>query len=126
MSPKTADKLGIKVDVANSNQNFSDLPNTDVGPRKLTLPIPDVDPMTAFPMAEITLPDGRSMQLPVMVAPGQADATLSIALGWGRTAPRLTKAGSRRGHGRRCAWPKAPASMPTCCARRPRPALSPA
>ena len=92
MSPKTADKLGIKVEVANANINFSDLPNTDVNPRTTTLPIPDVDPMTAFPMAEITTPDGRTMRLPVMVAPGQADATLSIALGWGRTAPRLTKA----------------------------------
>jgi molybdopterin-containing oxidoreductase family iron-sulfur binding subunit len=88
MSPKTADKLGIKVETANNN--LSDLPNTDVGPRKLTLPIPRVDPMTAFPMAEVTTPDGRTMQLPVMIAPGQADATLMIALGWGRTAPRLT------------------------------------
>jgi MoCo/4Fe-4S cofactor protein with predicted Tat translocation signal len=90
MSPKTAAKLGIKVDTA--NQNLNDLPNTDVGPRASTLPIPHVDPMTAFPMARVTTPDGRSMELPVLIAPGQADATLSIALGWGRTAPRLTKA----------------------------------
>ncbi len=89
MSPKTAAKLDIKVSTA--QDNLSDLPNTDIGPRAVTLPIPDVDPMSAFPMAEVTLPDGTSMQLPVMVAPGQADATLSIALGWGRTAPRLTK-----------------------------------
>jgi molybdopterin-containing oxidoreductase family iron-sulfur binding subunit len=90
MSPKTADKLGIRIDTANNN--LSDLPNTDVNPRKTPIGIiPHVDMLTAFPMVEITTPDGRTMQLPVMVAPGQADATLSIALGWGRTAPRLTK-----------------------------------
>ncbi|HEX4139916.1 MAG TPA: TAT-variant-translocated molybdopterin oxidoreductase [Candidatus Methylacidiphilales bacterium] len=91
MSPKTADALGIKV--GTSNDNFSDLPNTDVNPRKTPIGIiPHVDMLTAFPMAEITLPDGKTtMQLPVLIAPGQADATLSIALGWGRTAPRLTK-----------------------------------
>ena len=90
LSPKTAAALGIKVETA--NDNLSDLPNTDVGPRVHTLPIPRVDPMTAFPMAEVTTPEGRTMQLPVMIAPGQADQTLMIALGWGRTAPRLTKA----------------------------------
>ena len=31
------------------------------------------------------------MELPVLIAPGQADPTLTIALGWGRTAPRLTE-----------------------------------
>ena len=90
MSPKTADSLGIKI--STPNDNFSDLPNTDFGPRALTLPIPDVDPMTAFPMAKVTTPDGRSLELPVLIAPGQADQTLTIALGWGRTAPRLTQA----------------------------------
>ena len=90
MSPKTAAKLNIKVETA--NDNASDLPNTDVAPRASTLPIPHVDPMTAFPMAKVTTPDGRSMELPVFIAPGQADQTLTIALGWGRTAPRLTKA----------------------------------
>jgi len=90
MSPKTAAKLGIKI--STSNDNFSDLANTDTNPRKTPIGIiPHVDMLTAFPMVEITLPDGRSMQLPVMIAPGQADATLSIALGWGRKAPRLTK-----------------------------------
>ena len=34
MSPRTAAALGVQVAVANANQNFSDLPNTDVGPRK--------------------------------------------------------------------------------------------
>ncbi len=90
MSPKTAAALSIKIIAAQDNLN--DLPNTDVGPRALTLPIPSVDPMTAFPMAKVTTPDGRSMELPVLIAPGQADQTLTIALGWGRTAPRLTKA----------------------------------
>ena len=90
MSPKTAAALNIKVDTAQNNLN--DLPNTDVGPRKLTLPIPSVDPMTAFPMVKVTTPDGRSMELPVLIAPGQANPTLTVALGWGRTAPRLTKA----------------------------------
>jgi molybdopterin-containing oxidoreductase family iron-sulfur binding subunit len=90
MSPKTADKLGIKISVPNDNS--SDIPNTDLGPRALTLPIPDVDPMTTFPMAEVTTPDGRSLQLPVLIAPGQADATLTVALGWGRTGPQLTQA----------------------------------
>ena len=90
MSPRTADALGIKISVA--NDNLTDLPNTDVAPRALTLPIPDVDPMTAFPMAKVTTPDGRSLELPVLIAPGQADKTLTVALGWGRTAQRLTKA----------------------------------
>ena len=90
MSPKTAAKLGIKI--VSANDNLRDLPNTDLGPRALTLPIPDVDPMTAFPMVKVTTPDGRSMELPVLIAPGQADPTLTIALGWGRVAPRLTEA----------------------------------
>jgi len=90
ISPKTAVALGIKIESA--NDNLQDLPNTDVGPRADTLPIPHVDPMTAFPMVKVTTPDGRSMELPVLIAPGQADPTLTIALGWGRTAPRLTKA----------------------------------
>jgi len=90
LSPKTAVALGIKIITAQDNSN--DLPNTDEGPRALTLPIPSVDPMTAFPMVKVTTPDGRSMELPVLIAPGQADKTLSIALGWGRTGPRLTQA----------------------------------
>jgi Fe-S-cluster-containing dehydrogenase component len=90
MSPKTAAALGIRI--ISAQDNLLDLPNTDTGPRALTLPIPDVDPMTAFPMVKVTTPDGRSMELPVLIAPGQADATLTIALGWGRTAPRLLKA----------------------------------
>jgi molybdopterin-containing oxidoreductase family iron-sulfur binding subunit len=90
MSPKTAAALDIKIET--SNNNLSDLPNTDTNPRKTPIGlIPHVDMLTAFPMVEITLPDGRSMALPVMIAPGQADQTLSIALGWGRTAPRLTQ-----------------------------------
>jgi MoCo/4Fe-4S cofactor protein with predicted Tat translocation signal len=89
MSPKTAAALGIKIESANDNAN--DLPNTDVAPRAATLPIPHVDPMTAFPMVRLTTPDGRSMELPVLIAPGQADPTLTLALGWGRTAPRLTQ-----------------------------------
>ena len=89
MSPKTAAALGIKIETANDNSN--DLPNTDVAPRAATFPIPHVDPMTAFPMAKVTTPDGRSMELPVLIAPGQADKTLTLALGWGRTGPRLTK-----------------------------------
>jgi MoCo/4Fe-4S cofactor protein with predicted Tat translocation signal len=90
VSPKTAAVLGISI--VNANENTMDLPNTDEGPRATTFPIPDVDPMTAFPMAKVTTPDGRSMELPVLIAPGQADPTLTIALGWGRTGPRLTKA----------------------------------
>jgi MoCo/4Fe-4S cofactor protein with predicted Tat translocation signal len=90
MSPKTAATLGISISTANDNPH--DLPNTDQAPRATTLPIPDVDPMTAFPMAKVTTPDGRSMELPVLIAPGQADPTLTIALGWGRTGPRLTAA----------------------------------
>jgi molybdopterin-containing oxidoreductase family iron-sulfur binding subunit len=96
MSPKTADKLGVPVATSNGSepfrQNWLDLPNTDVNPRATSLPIPDVDPMTAFPMVKVTTPDGRSMELPVFVAPGQAEQTVTLALGWGRTAPRLTKA----------------------------------
>jgi len=90
ISPKTAAALGIKI--VSANDNLLDLPNTDAGPRADTLPIPHVDPMTAFPMVKVTTPDGRSMELPVLIAPGQADVTLTLALGWGRTAPRLTQA----------------------------------
>jgi MoCo/4Fe-4S cofactor protein with predicted Tat translocation signal len=90
ISQKTAAVLGITI--ATPNNNLNDLPNTDFGPRVATLPIPDVDPMTAFPMAKVTTPDGRWMELPVLIAPGQADATLTLALGWGRTGPRLTQA----------------------------------
>ena len=90
MSPKTAAALKIKI--VSANDNLRDLPNTDVAPRATTLPIPDVDPMTAFPMVKVTTPDGRSMELPVFIAPGQADATLTVALGYGRTAPRITQA----------------------------------
>jgi molybdopterin-containing oxidoreductase family iron-sulfur binding subunit len=89
MSPKTAAALGITI--SNANENTSDLPNTDIGQRALTLPIPDVDPMTAFQMVKVTTPDGRSMELPVLIAPGQCDKTLTLALGYGRTAPRITK-----------------------------------
>jgi MoCo/4Fe-4S cofactor protein with predicted Tat translocation signal len=90
ISPKTAVALGIQI--VSANDNLNDLPNTDEGPRAATLPIPHVDPMTAFPMVKVTTPDGRSMELPVLIAPGQADPTLTLALGWGRTAPRLTQA----------------------------------
>ena len=90
LSPKTAAALGIKI--ISAQDNLNDLPNTDLGPRATTFPIPDVDPMTAFPMAKVTTPDGRSMELPVLIAPGQADQTLTIALGYGRIAPRLTQA----------------------------------
>jgi MoCo/4Fe-4S cofactor protein with predicted Tat translocation signal len=91
MSPKTAAALDVKIAV--SNNNLGDIPNTDVNPRETPLGlIPHVDMLTAFPMAEITLPDGRTMELPVLIAPGQADKTLSIALGYGRAAPRLTQA----------------------------------
>ncbi len=90
ISPKTAAALGIRI--VSANDNLLDLPNTDVAPRADTLPIPHVDPMTAFPMVKVTTPDGRGMELPVLIAPGQADATLTFALGWGRTAPRLTQA----------------------------------
>ncbi len=90
LSPKTAAALGITI--VNANDNLNDLPNTDANPRADTLPIPHVDPMTAFPMVKVTTPDGRSMELPVLIAPGQADPTLTIALGWGRIGPRLTKA----------------------------------
>jgi molybdopterin-containing oxidoreductase family iron-sulfur binding subunit len=90
ISPKTAATLRIKI--SSANDNLLDLPNTDVAPRADTLPIPHVDPMTAFPMVKVTTPDGRSMELPVLIAPGQADETLTLALGWGRTAPRLTQA----------------------------------
>jgi molybdopterin-containing oxidoreductase family iron-sulfur binding subunit len=92
MSPKTAAKLGIRI--VSAKDNLGDLPNTDERPTTADGKFYQgvaIDPMTAFPMVKVTTPDGRSMELPVMIAPGQADATLSIALGWGRTGPRLTK-----------------------------------
>ncbi|MCE0523079.1 MAG: TAT-variant-translocated molybdopterin oxidoreductase [Methylacidiphilales bacterium] len=97
LSPKTAAALGIKI--ATANNNFRDLPNTDVDPRtsddKPWEPVA-VDPTTAFPMVKVTTPDGRSLELPVLIAPGQADQTLTIALGWGRTATRLTEAAQEK------------------------------
>ena len=93
ISPKTAVALGIKVVTAKDNN--LDLPNTDERPSTSDGTLYEgiaIDPMTAFPMAKVTTPDGRSMELPVMIAPGQCDKTLSIALGYGRTAPRITKA----------------------------------
>jgi len=88
MSPKTATALGVNVGTVNDSS--SDLPDTDFSPRTSNSPIA-VDPITAYPMVKVTTPDGRSMELPVLVAPGQADQTLTIALGWGRVAPRLTE-----------------------------------
>ena len=93
VSPATATKLGINVTPPNGSS--ADLPDTDLSPRTTDgTPIAPIaiDPMTAYPMVKVTTPDGRSLELPVLVAPGQHDQTLTIALGWGRTAPRLTKA----------------------------------
>ena len=91
VSPKTATKLGVNI--ANVNNNLADTPDTDFGPRTSdALEWGAIDPMTAYPMVEISTPDGRKMELPVLVAPGQHDQTLTIALGYGRTAPRITAA----------------------------------
>ena len=93
VSPNTATKLGVNL--GPPNHSNADLPDTDFNPRTTDStpfePIP-IDPTTAFPMVKITTPDNRSLELPVLVVPGQHDQTLSLALGWGRTAPRLTKA----------------------------------
>jgi molybdopterin-containing oxidoreductase family iron-sulfur binding subunit len=93
VSPNTATKLGVNL--GPPNHSAADLPDTDFNPRttdNTPLEIVPIDPTTAFPMVKLTTPDGRSMELPVLVVPGQHDQTLSLALGWGRTAPRLTKA----------------------------------
>jgi MoCo/4Fe-4S cofactor protein with predicted Tat translocation signal len=93
VSPNTATKLGVNV--TGPNGEWGDLPDTDWSPRTTDgTPIAPIaiDPMTAYPMLRVTTPDGRSLELPVLVAPGQHDQTLSLALGYGRTAPRLTKA----------------------------------
>jgi len=87
VSPKTATALGVNVPTVNGSA--SDLLDTDFSPRTSTSPIA-VDPTTAFPMVKLTTPDGRSLEVAVLVAPGQHDQTLTLALGWGRTAPRLT------------------------------------
>ena len=93
VSPNTATKLGVNV--MPPNHSSADLPDTDWNPRttdNTPFEATPVDPTTAFPMVKLTTPDGRTMELPVLVVPGQHDQTLSLALGWGRTAPRLTKA----------------------------------
>jgi MoCo/4Fe-4S cofactor protein with predicted Tat translocation signal len=93
MSPATATKLGVNLTPPNGSS--ADLPDTDWSPRTTDgTPIAPIaiDPMTAYPMVKLTTPDGRTMELPVYIAPGQHDQTLSLALGYGRTAPRLTKA----------------------------------
>jgi molybdopterin-containing oxidoreductase family iron-sulfur binding subunit len=89
MSPATATKLGVNVGTV--NDSASDLPDTDFSPRSSNSPIA-IDPVTAFPMVRVTTPDGRSLELPVLVAPGQHDQTLTLALGWGRAAQKLTQA----------------------------------
>jgi MoCo/4Fe-4S cofactor protein with predicted Tat translocation signal len=93
VSPNTATALGVNV--MPPNGSTADLPDTDFNPRStdhtLVSPIA-IDPTTAFPMVKLTTPDGRVAELPVLVVPGQHDQTLSLALGWGRTAPRLTRA----------------------------------
>jgi molybdopterin-containing oxidoreductase family iron-sulfur binding subunit len=88
MSPATATKLGVNVGTVNDSS--SDLPDTDFSPRSSNNPFA-IDPTTAFPMVRVTTPDGRSLELPVLVAPGTHDQTLVLALGYGRTAPRLTE-----------------------------------
>jgi MoCo/4Fe-4S cofactor protein with predicted Tat translocation signal len=93
VSPNTATALGVNV--MPPNGSTADLPDTDFNPRSTDhTPISGIaiDPTTAFPMVKLTTPDGRTAELPVLVVPGQHDQTLSLALGWGRTAPRLTKA----------------------------------
>ena len=87
VSPTTATKLCINVGTVNDSS--SDLPDTDFGPRVSNSPIA-IDPTTAYPMAKVTTPDGRSLEVAVLVSPGQHDQTLVLALGWGRTAPKLT------------------------------------
>ncbi len=89
ISPKTATALGVNI--ANVNNNLADTPDTDFNPRT-TDAYMAVDPMTAYPMVRVTTPDGRSMELPIIIAPGQHDQTLTIAVGYGRTAQRLTEA----------------------------------
>ncbi len=89
VSPRTASTLGINI--VPPNNNSADTLDTDFNPRT-TDAFAAVDPMSAYPMVEITTPDGRKMELPIIVAPGQHDQTLTLALGYGRTAPALTKA----------------------------------
>jgi len=93
ISPSTADALGVNI--RPPNDNIADVPDTDFSPRttdKSLFSYWAVDPMTAYPMVKVTTPDGHSLELPIIVAPGQADQSLTIAVGWGRTAPRLTEA----------------------------------
>ena len=93
VSPKTATALGVNI--ANVNNNEADTPDTDIAPRTTdTSPLSyfAVDPMTAYPMVEVETPDGGKMELPIIIAPGQHDQTLTLAVGYGRTAPRLTEA----------------------------------
>ncbi|MCE0496530.1 MAG: TAT-variant-translocated molybdopterin oxidoreductase [Methylacidiphilales bacterium] len=89
ISPATADALGVNIKPPNNE--IADVPDTDFSPRTSNNYFA-VDPMTAYPMVKVTTPDGHSLELPIIVAPGQADQSLTLALGWGRTAPRLTEA----------------------------------
>ncbi len=98
VSPKTAKKFGVEV-LPNNNQ---DLPNTDVAPD-------DVDPGIwpsifktnhTIPLVTVTL-SGKPITLkniPVLVAPGQHDQTLTLALGWGMKTPRLTDEAKKMPH----------------------------
>ena len=88
VSPKTAAALDITI--RPPNNSIADVVGTDANPRTSNAYMA-IDPLTAYPMLKVTTPDGRSMELVALIAPGQHDQTLTIALGYGRTAPRLTE-----------------------------------
>jgi molybdopterin-containing oxidoreductase family iron-sulfur binding subunit len=91
ISPKTAAALGVNI--PNVNANIADTPNTDFNPRTSDWGgWGAIDPMTAYPMVKVTTPDNRSVELPIIIAPGQHDQTLTIAVGYGRTGVRITEA----------------------------------
>jgi len=88
ISPKTAANLGITILPPNGSD--ADVVGTDSSPRTSNA-YNAIDPLTAYPMVKVTTPDGRSLELVALIAPGQHDQTLTLALGYGRVAPRLTE-----------------------------------
>ena len=106
MSPKTAAALGIKIITAQDNLN--DLPNTDVGPRALTLPIPQRRSDDRFPDGQghhARWPQHGTAR-PHRARPGRPDADHRARLGPHRAAPdqgrsRCRHAAASRGRWRR-------------------------
>ncbi len=81
ISPALAKKLGIEMPGDKSGfpgVDPIDKPGTNVAVQ------PELGNKNGFPMIEITA-NGRTLVLPALISPGQADYSIAIAVGYGRT-----------------------------------------